>query len=160
MNHNKYLIFVYKKIAQGYNFIFARKNMQFINNIIFSLSLGAKGYKNYGSFSSTGEKNFIKLISKEIRLSLDVGANVGKYTRLILEETDSEVIAFEPLPEAFNKIEEIRKIFSSRLLTYRVALGNENIKRKINYSNETSEKASLDINLEKISFIGKKIFTK
>ena len=30
--------------------------MQFLNNIVLSLALNAKGYKNYGSFKKTGEK--------------------------------------------------------------------------------------------------------
>ena len=60
MKLNNFYIFIYKKISYFYNFIFGRKISQKINNIIFSLALGAKGYKNYGNFDQTGEKNFIK----------------------------------------------------------------------------------------------------
>ena len=83
----KIFIYIYKLFAKIYIFIFGRKSMQFFNNIILSLSLKAKGYQNYGNFNITGEKLFIQLIKNEIKLSIDVGANIGKYTNLLLKET-------------------------------------------------------------------------
>ena len=71
--------------------------MQFFNDFIFSLSLNAKGYKNYGTFEKTGEKKFIKLIKDDLNLCIDIGANTGKYTDLLLSETNAKVISFEPL---------------------------------------------------------------
>ena len=66
MSIKKILIFLYKKLSIIYIFIFGRKSMQFFNDILLSLSLNAKGFKNYGSFNLTGEKRFVKLIGKEI----------------------------------------------------------------------------------------------
>ena len=79
----KFIVKIYKLISNFYIFIFGRKSMQFYNDIILSLSLNAKGYKNYGDFNKTGEKAFIKLINKEIKFSIDVGANIGNYTKLL-----------------------------------------------------------------------------
>ena len=62
MNYRKILISIYKKISTLYVLIFGWNKMQFFNDFIFSLSLNAKGYKNYGTFEKTGEKKFIKLI--------------------------------------------------------------------------------------------------
>jgi len=59
MNVKKILIFLYKKISIVYIFIFGRKSMQFFNDIVLSLSLNAKGFKNYGNFNLTGEKNLL-----------------------------------------------------------------------------------------------------
>ena len=57
MLNKNLLINIYKIISKFYVFLFGRKKMQFLNNVIFSLSLDAKGFKNYGNFSKTGEQN-------------------------------------------------------------------------------------------------------
>jgi len=148
------LVFIYKKISKFYIFIFGRKSMQFFNDFILSLTLDAKGYKNYGSFRETGEKSFIKLIKNEIKLSLDIGANIGEYTKLLLSDTNSKVVSFEPLPEAFKELEKIKSNFEDRLDVYNVAIGVETNKLDLFFGDQKSEKASLVPNLEKLSFIG------
>ena len=156
MSIKKILIFLYKKLSIIYVFVFGRKSMQFFNDIVLSLSLNAKGFKNYGNLNLTGEKRFIKLIGKEINFSIDIGANVGKYTKLLLAETNSEVIAFEPLPKAFEELKEIEKNFSSRLNVYNFGIGNKNSNLELNYSTEKSELASFIEDLDKLSFIDSK----
>lgn len=156
MFNKNFLINIYKIISKFYVFLFSRKKMQFLNNIIFSLSLDAKGFKNYGNFSKTGEKSFIKIIKNEISLSLDIGANIGKYTKLLLTESKTKVIAFEPMSGSFKKLEEVKLDFKDRLEIHNFALGNENTKKKIFYENENSEKASLIDSLDKLSFIDNK----
>mgnify|MGYP001176315453 CR=1 FL=1 len=156
MSIKKILIFLYKKLSIIYVFVFGRKSMQFFNDIVLSLSLNAKGFKNYGNLNLTGEKRFIKLIGKEINFSIDIGANVGKYTKLLLTETNSEVIAFEPLPKAFEELKEIEKNFSSRLNVYNIGIGNKNSNLELNYSTEKSELASFIEDLDKLSFVDSK----
>ena len=158
MSIKKILIFLYKKLSIIYVFVFGRKSMQFFNDIVLSLSLNAKGFKNYGNLNLTGEKRFIKLIGKEINFSIDIGANVGKYTKLLLAETNSEVIAFEPLPKAFEELKEIEKNFSSRLNVYNFGIGNKNSNLELNYSTEKSELASFiqDLEVMTLDFFFKK----
>ena len=154
MINKKISIYIYKKISKLYVLLFGRKNMQFFNDCIFSLSLDAKGYKNYGNFKVTGEKSFIELIRNEIDLSLDIGANTGEYTKLLLQNTNSKVVSFEPLPEAFKELEKIKLKFKDRLNIYNVAIGIDNNKLDLFYGDKKSEKASLIPNLEKLSFVG------
>ena len=150
----KILVIIYKFISKLYVLIFGHKKLQFINDVFLSLTLDAKGFKNYGNFNKTGEKKFIRLIKDEINLSLDIGANVGNYTKLILQETNSKVISFEPLPDAYRELEVLKKDFKERLETYNFAISNENKKQELYFGNEKSEKASLMNNLEKLSFVG------
>ena len=152
MKLNNFYIFIYKKISYFYNFIFGRKISQKINNIIFSLALGAKGYKNYGNFDQTGEKNFIKIISGSLKLTLDIGANTGKYTQLILDETKSNVISFEPLKEAFKDLKNIEKVYPERLKAFNYAVGDKNEYLDLNTSNSKSEKASFSKDTDKLTF--------
>ena len=153
MSYKKLLIFIYKKISKVYVMIFGRKIMQPINNLILSLSLKGKGYMNYGSFKDSGEKFFINLIKDELKLSLDIGANVGNYTKMLLSDTDSKVISFEPLPGAFEKLRLIKSSFNDRLEIHNVAIGIKDEALELFYGTEKSEKASLMKDLEKISFI-------
>lgn len=153
MINKKNLIPIYKLISSFYVFLFGRKKTQFINNFLFALTLDAKGFKNYGNFDKTGEKNFIKLIKKEVNLSLDIGANIGDYTSLILNETNSNIVSFEPLPEAFKEIKKIELKFPKRLKVLNFAIGESCGNQNLYYSNQKSEKASLIKNLEKLSFV-------
>ena len=153
MIHKKLLFFIYRKIAKIYILIFGRKKMQFFNDLILSLSLKGKGYMNYGTFKETGEKFFINLIKEEINLSLDIGANVGDYTKMLLSDTKSKVVSFEPLPKAFEELEKIKSNFQNRLEIHNVAIGIKNEFLDLSYGTEKSEKASLMSNLEKLSFI-------
>ena len=153
MFYKNFLIFIYKKISTIYVFLLGRKDMQPINDLILSLSLDAKGFKNYGNFKKTGESNFIDLIKNEINLSLDIGANVGMYTKLLLEKTNSNIVSFEPLPEAFNELKKIEFEFSKRLKVFNLAIGENSNNLNLFYGNQKSEKASLIQNLEKLSFI-------
>jgi len=163
MNIKNILIFIYKKISYIYVFIFGRKNMQFINNIFLSLALNAKGYKNFGNFTQTGEKKFIQSIRKDLIISIDVGANVGKYTNLLLSETNSEIISFEPLKAAFRELKKIEKEYPNRLKVFNYAIGDENTNLELNFSDEKSEKATFSKDIDKLSFFdhekNKKIMT-
>ena len=153
MFFKKILVIIYKFISKLYVLIFSRKKLQFINDVFLSLTLDAKGFKNYGDFNRTGEKKFIRLIKDEINLSLDIGANVGNYTKLILQETSSKVISFEPLPDAYRELEVLKKEFRERLEIFNIAISNENKKQELYFGNKKSEKASLMNNLEKLSFV-------
>lgn len=152
MIFKKALLATYKIFSSFYIFIFGRKKMQFLNNIIFSLALNAKGYKNYGSFKKTGEKNFINKINNDLLFCIDIGANVGKYTKLLLTETKSKIISFEPLPEAFKDLQKIEQDYPDRLKVYNYAIGEKDETLELNYSNEKSEKASFLENLNELSF--------
>ena len=152
MNFKRIIIFFYKILSSTYIFVFGRKNMQFINNIFLSLTLNAKGYKNYGDFNKTGEKKFIKNISNELFFCIDIGANVGKYTELLLKETDANIVSFEPLKEAFQDLKKIELKNIDRLKVFNYAIGEKNEILELNYSNNKSEKASFTEHLEKLSF--------
>ena len=160
MINKKILIYIYKKISNFYVFLLGRKSMQLLNHFIVSLSLDAKGYKNYGNFNVTGEKSFIKLIKNEIKFSLDIGANIGEYTKLLLTNTNSKVVSFEPLPEAFKELEKIKLKFKDRLEIHNIAVGIETGKLDLFFGDEKSEKASLIPNLEKLSFVGRQNINK
>ena len=155
MIKNNFLIKIWKIFSRLYVFIFGRKSLQFINDTILSLSLYAKGYKNYGSFKATGEENFIDMISGEIRVCLDIGANIGNYSKLLINKTNAKIYAYEPLEKSFDELKKIKEKHKDRFFIEKLALGNEDGIKKISSANDKSEKASFEKNLDKLSFIDK-----
>ena len=155
MNKKKILIYIYKVLSIFYTFIFGRKKLQSINHLFFSLTLDAKGFKNYGSFKKTGEEYLIKLIKDEVNLSLDIGANIGKYSELILEKTNSDLYSFEPLPKAYSKLLRLKKKYKNRINCFNYAIGDFNGSQNLYFNNSISEKASLIKDLGDLSFVGK-----
>ena len=155
MIKNNFLIKIWKIFSRLYVFIFGRKSLQFINDMILSLSLYAKGYKNYGSFKATGEENFIDMISGEIRVCLDIGANIGNYSKLLINKTNAKIYAYEPLEKSFDELKKIKEKHKDRFFIEKLALGNEDGIKKISSANDKSEKASFEKNLDKLSFIDK-----
>ena len=153
MIKNSFLIKIWKIFSRLYVFIFGRKSLQFINDMILSLSLYAKGYKNYGSFKATGEENFIDMISGEIRVCLDIGANIGNYSKLLINKTNAKIYAYEPLEKSFDELKKIKEKHKDRFFIEKLALGNEDGIKKISSANDKSEKASFEKNLDKMSFI-------
>src|SRR6056300_1150899 len=154
MNKIKIINKLYNYLSSFYVYILGRKKLQFLNNIIFSLSLDAKGFKSYGTFKKTGEENLIKLIKDEIKYSLDIGANTGRYSKLLLEKTNTKLYSFEPLPKAYKELSKLKEIYSNRFECFNFAIGQNCSSKYIYHSNKISEKASLIKNLEKLSFIG------
>jgi len=152
MSYKAILIKIYKILSFIYIFIFGRKKMQYINDIIFSLTLNAKGYKNYGSFEKTGEKKFIQSINKELLFCLDIGANVGNYTNLLISHTKAKIISFEPLPKAFEDLKKIEKNNPERVKVFNLALGQNNEVLNLNHSDKRSQKATFTKNLKELSF--------
>ena len=155
MVKNNFLIKIWKIFSKLYVFIFGRKSLQFVNDMILSLSLYAKGYKNYGSFKATGEENFIDMISGEIRVCLDIGANIGNYSKLLINKTNAKIYAYEPLEKSFDELKKIKEKHKDRFFIEKLALGNEDGIKKISSANDKSEKASFEKNLDKLSFIDK-----
>jgi len=155
----------YLLISRFYSFLFSKKYLQDLNNVFFNLTIKAKGYSNYGSLYETGELSFIKLISKfNPKLSIDVGANVGNFSKILLQYTNTKVIAFEPLPEAFKILKGISNKNNNRFFPYNYGLGKKRSKSKLFYNNKYSQLATYNKNYSKVTFFNndkpKKIVTK
>ena len=116
------------------------------------------GFSNYGNHYQTGEKKFIELIKGELNFCLDIGANTGTYSKLLIDDTSSKVFSFEPLEDAFKELEKLanNQIYRDRLKVYNFAFGESNKKEKLYYSNTKSQLASFLEDANKLSFVNKK----
>jgi FkbM family methyltransferase len=100
-----------------------------------------------------GEINFIKKFKKlNIINCIDVGANIGLYSKEILRNPDTKVTAFEPLPNCTEDLEILRRKFIYRFKYYQLAASNKNIKRVLNFGGDKSGLASLETLINVIPF--------
>lgn len=135
-----------------YGRIFARK---FLSNFHFGViifMLHGLGYDNCWKQSFTGEDWFIKkyLKKRNIKLCIDVGANIGNFSKNIRKNTDAAVYAFEPAELSFKELQKIPDIHCMQ-----AAVADYDGETFLYSKADRSETASLDISVQKSDHIKK-----
>lgn len=116
--------------------------------------LRARGFNNCCDMSLTGEAKFLQLLSKtRPLLCVDIGANVGNYSKALIDSTNATIFAFEPLPDAFLELEMLRSQFPERIRTYQLALGNAKGVSTLYFGDAKSELASLSKEVNQIEYL-------
>jgi FkbM family methyltransferase len=157
----RHIIYLYSLLANIYLYIFSKKYFRLINEVFFNLNLKARGYTNYGSLFLTGEKYFIKILANSNpNLCIDIGANIGNFSKYLIKNTSSNVIAFEPLKKAYIDLKKIEKNFPGRFFAFNYGLSNKNKKSYIFFSDNKSEKATFNVNFDKVTFFSRKSIKK
>ena len=88
-------------------FLFSRSYFYKFNRALHHASLRGLGVLNYKDVVVSGERRFMErcLSSSAMPTVVDVGANVGDYSSMVLEtRKDARVYAFEPHPETFKRL--------------------------------------------------------
>jgi FkbM family methyltransferase len=80
-----------------------------------------------------------------IDLVLDVGANTGQFVQGLRTFYKGDVISFEPVPAAFDRLAK-NAATDSRWKCYNLALGRDNATRKMNVFRETEMSSFLEAN--------------
>tara|TARA_Y100000768_G_scaffold230487_1_gene174041 strand:+ start:3472 stop:4263 length:792 start_codon:yes stop_codon:yes gene_type:complete len=148
-----------KYIIQSFNFIyrliFSNKIFSKINNIVLVCALKAYGYNNYESPKLSGEDFFIKKVLKSHNpvLSFDVGGNIGNYSELILNETSSKVIIFEPLDFVIDEARNRLQKFEDRVEFINKGVGAISEQKEINFNPDSTEHASFSKSVNQIDYL-------
>lgn len=137
---------MFNLILRSYRFIFARKIFYSFNKFLYKCSLSGLGVLNYSDNKVSGEENFLYKFSKYIDepTVFDVGANIGKYAKKILDiSPNSKIYLFEPHPKNFEilstKLSDCHDIMLNNF-----AVGHELSMLKLyDYENKPSSHASL-----------------
>jgi FkbM family methyltransferase len=101
-----------RRVVGWYRRLFAGARFADFNRLLFECSLSGLGILNYEDDKVSGELNLIerilpRLITSDEPVLLDVGANVGDYTRLLRRRFPRAVIhCFEPHPRNFQRLLE------------------------------------------------------
>jgi FkbM family methyltransferase len=145
----------YDVLAKIYTFIFARPAAQPFNNVILQLALRGQGYKNCCDPKASGEALLIeRLVTRKPKLCIDVGANKGDYSKTLLSRTATDVIAFEPLPKAFQALSQLQTAYPGRFEAVNVAVGAHEEILQLHYGSDDSTLATFTAEARKIEYIG------
>jgi FkbM family methyltransferase len=96
----RWLFWLYRKL-------FAKRVFYKFNLLVFNLGLRGMGIRNYETDSASGEVHFIKhhIPLIETGVIIDVGANVGNYSRKVRAANSKvKIYAFEPHPATYQKL--------------------------------------------------------
>jgi len=146
---------IYRSFSKLYLFAFARPSAQKFNNLILQLALRGRGYNNCCDPESTGEAIFIRMLAQNNpKLCIDVGANKGAYSKVLLETTKADVFAFEPLPKAFEQLKALEVIYPERFVCMNVGVGDKSATLDLFYGTEDSELASFSKDVNQIEYVG------
>lgn len=146
---------IYQAFSKLYLFLFARPSTQKFNDLVLQLALRGRGYNNCCDHASTGEATFIRMLAKtNPKLCIDVGANKGVYSKVILETTQADVFAFEPLPKAFEQLKSLELAYPGRFVCKNVGIGDKSATLELFYGTEDSELATFSKDVNQIDYVG------
>lgn len=94
-------------LLRAYRALFARRLFLKLNKFLYRLSLSGMGILNYENARASGEVSFLRqhLSGRPDCVVFDVGANLGGYSRQVLEVCPhATVYAFEPHPRTFKAL--------------------------------------------------------
>jgi len=141
-------------IAGPLVFFLGRPSAAKLNNALLHFVLRGGGYNN-PNMARNGEQKFIKRISKQnLQVCIDVGANTGGYSRTLLSHSNTDVIAFEPLPTVFDELKKLKDLFPGRLTIVNEALGKESGEFDLYFGSSNTEFASLSKSVNEIDYVG------
>jgi len=114
-----------------------------------------RGYNNYQSSERSGETFFLNqfLAPMQPRLCIDIGANVGSYSRALLTCTSAQVHCFEPVSLSFQQLQELTKEYPDRLLIHRMGIGDHDGTMPIYFNSDALSHASLLSEMNKIEYV-------
>ncbi len=136
------------------DFLFSRIYFYKFNILILKLVLRFIGYNHHGSLKESGEIHFLNKICKESSsLCIDIGAHKGEYSKYILENSNHDVLAFEPIKSSFKKLKIFEKDYPKRFSIFNLALSNNVGEKKIYYDKANLQWSSLDKKIDKIDYL-------
>lgn len=145
-----------QRLGHAYARLFASPSLSKLNDALLQLALRGRGYNNYIDANASGENYFIERLSAlEPKVCIDVGANVGKYSRALLERSNTRVIAFEPLPKSFARLNELSHLYGERFQCINLGVAEVSGVRAIHFGERFEEWASFSAEVSNVDYVGK-----
>lgn len=100
-----------RSFLTSYVSVFSRKSLYGFHVLLYKLSLRGMGLLNYENTKVSGEKAFLRYLTRHGKLNagviFDIGANIGHYAVMLRQHNISlPIYAFEPHPVSFKKLRE------------------------------------------------------
>ena len=138
MEHTKQILNLKERLLNRikniYAYLFGHKLLKSFNLFLVSIGYQALGINNPDRTYLKGDNilltKLIKKIDTKKNLFLDIGANIGLITKIVLDNTENlNVMCFEPQPQNFKKLSEKYKN-EKRCKIFNYAVGSK-IENKI-----------------------------
>lgn len=117
---------------------------KYTNGNKISIYENSKEMENLGfdncDFSNNGESLIARTFIRCNDIVFDVGAHVGGWTRTVLDATKFQctVYAFEPAPDSYKILKDLKNQFYSKVFCFNVALGKEEDDLELSYFDKDS----------------------
>jgi len=138
----------------------SRTFLRSLNRSLLRLTMEANGMGFYSSnFSRTGELQLIeKLTSLKPKVFMDIGANNGTYSQMVLEKLQCHVIAFEPQTSCYKKLKSIADS-TGRMSVFNYAIGAENGNVEIFFSGDEDQLATVSKESLEVPYLHNRHYT-
>ena len=135
-------------------FFFARKILYKINLNFLKLFIRFLGYNNHKNINASGEIYFLKMVcSEKPMLCIDIGANVGNYSKYLLENSLTKIIAFEPMPQSFKELKNLKKKYKERLNIFNIGVGDKQTSKTLYYDKNNLQWANFNNEVNSIDYL-------
>lgn len=133
--------YLFWKAANFYGLIMGWPLFAPIHKAIVIIALHGLGYDN---ILFSGENHFLKLLKKKnVRVAIDVGANIGSYSNNLVSILGCKVYAIEPAQSSFEQLEKIASQSGEKIIPLKYAVSNIEGTATLYSRDAVSEKASL-----------------
>lgn len=133
----------------------AHPERQFLVDKVLSIALQGRGYNNYRDHDESGEAQFVRSLARAgaLGICVDVGANMGSFAELLLENGAGQVFAFEPHPGHESSLRALADRFPGRLSIREAAVGAVSGTANLFFSESALSHASLAEEVNRISYV-------
>jgi FkbM family methyltransferase len=128
---------------------------QELANWLIAEAMRIRGYNNYESDYVSGEKFFLTKILPKLSptVCIDVGANVGEYSKGLLECTNAKVYAFEPVRQAYETLSLLKNNYPNRVIIERQGVGAKEERLPIFYNENATAHSSFSQEVQEIPYV-------
>jgi FkbM family methyltransferase len=135
----------------------ARPSMFWLNRRLLVLAQRGLGYHHCCDPERSGELRLIQRIARtNPKWCIDIGANIGDYSAALLARTSARVIAFEPLPAAFDRLRTLAARTGERFIPVHSGVGREVGELELRFSSDESVLASFSPVVDQVSYVDAK----
>jgi FkbM family methyltransferase len=135
---------------------YSRPELQRKNRKNIYRALQAYGYDNDASTTETSEDFLFEQVVRhfEPKVMLDVGANVGSYSRKLLSHfPEAKVYAFEPLAKTYATLSRLTDEHGDRFVPVNVGVGASPGSLELHYEEDASSHASFAAEASEVPYV-------
>lgn len=140
--------------GRAYQWSLSGSESQSANSVVLKLALRTAGFNPPDTCATNGELKVARtLVDMGCRSALDIGANVGNYSSMLIDVGFERVYAFEPHPESFRDLEEISRASRGRISAHQLAMGESEGKETLRFHPDALVLASLSSEARMVPYV-------